>query len=109
MCPANLAIFFGHEFFVTISFVASVVGLALLRNSQQESDEIQAVETVLLRMSFAYWLVYCIAFGIQKLVLPEWEAVLMTLKITTALSYFLTFSCILSLPLHKFAVHTVED
>jgi hypothetical protein len=33
----------------------------------------------------------------------------MTLKITTALSYFLTFSCILSLPLHRFAVHHVEE
>ncbi len=109
MCPASLGDFFTHEFFVVISFVASAIGLALLWNFQDESNEMEAVEITLVRMSFAYWLVYCIAFGIQKLVLPEWEAVLMTLKITTALSYFLTFSCILSLPLHKFAVHTVED
>jgi hypothetical protein len=31
------------------------------------------------------------------------------LRITTALSYFLTFSCVLSLPLHKFAVHKIEE
>lgn len=105
MCLTNL---FCHEFVVAISFVACIVGLLLLRDKQGQ-DEAEATEKVLLRMSFTYWLVYCIAFGIQKIVLPTWEGLIMTLKITTALSYFLTFSCILSLPLHKFAVHEVEE
>ncbi|MBW4614701.1 MAG: hypothetical protein KME21_15770 [Desmonostoc vinosum HA7617-LM4] len=101
--------FFCHEFVVAVSFVACIVGLVILWDGKQQEDEFEETEKILLRMSFSYWLVYCVAFAIEKVVLPEWENILVTLKITTALSYFLTFSCILSLPLHKFAVHRVED
>ncbi len=100
---------FCHESVVAVSFVACIIGLVLLWNSKQQTTEMEETERILFRMSFSYWLVYCVAFGIEKMVLPDWESVLMTLKITTALSYFLTFSCILSLPLHKFAVHRVEE
>ncbi|MFM5982026.1 MAG: hypothetical protein ACKO9I_16010 [Sphaerospermopsis kisseleviana] len=106
MCLVN---FFCHEFVVAVSAVACMVGLLLLWDSKQETSEAQVTEETLLRMSFSYWLVYCLAFGIEKMVLPHWEGLTMTLKITTALSYFLAFSCILSLPLHKFAVHEVEE
>jgi hypothetical protein len=104
-----LANLFCHEFVVAVSFVACIVGLVLLWDSKIEKDEAQASGEVLLTMSFVYWLVYCVAFGIEKMVLPDWEGLTTTLKITRALSYFLTFSCILSLPLHKFAVHEVEE
>jgi uncharacterized membrane protein len=100
---------FCHEFVVAVSFVACILGLALLWDGKRYKSDIQQTEQILFRMSFSYWLVYCIAFGIEKIVLPEWESLLMTLRITTALSYFLTFSCIVSLPLHKFAVHRVEE
>ncbi|MEH2148949.1 hypothetical protein [Nostoc sp.] len=100
---------FCHESVVAVSFVACIIGLLLLWNSKQQTNEMEETERILFRMSFSYWLVYCVAFGIEKMVLPDWESVLMTLKITTALSYFLTFSCIISLPLHKFAVHRVEE
>ncbi len=100
---------FCHEVVVAVSFVACIIGLVLLWNTKQQKDDMEETEIILFRMSFTYWLVYCIAFGIEKVVLPGWETVLMTLRITTALSYFLTFSCILSLPLHKFAVHRVEE
>jgi hypothetical protein len=100
---------FCHEFVVAVSFVACIIGLALLWDSKQQKNDMEETEQILFRMSFSYWLVYCIAFGIEKLVLPEWESAIMTLRITTALSYFLTFSCIVSLPLHKFAVHRVEE
>ena len=106
MCLVNL---FCHEFVVAISAVASIVGLLLLCERKKEKDEIEVTEKTLLRMSFSYWLVYCLAFGVEKMVLTDWEGVIMTLKITTALSYFLTFSCVLSVPLHKFAVHEIED
>jgi hypothetical protein len=98
-----------HEFVVAVSFVACIVGLILLWNSKQQKDDAEETELILFRMSFSYWMVYCVAFGIEKIVLPDWEALLMTLKITTALSYFLTFSCILSLPLHKFAIRQVQE
>jgi uncharacterized protein with PQ loop repeat len=97
-----------HDSFVLLSFLACIAGLFLLWNSKH-MNEAEETEQILFRMSFCYWLVYCIAFGIQKVVLPHWEIVVMSLKITTALSYLLTFSCIISLPLHKFAVHEVEE
>jgi peptidoglycan biosynthesis protein MviN/MurJ (putative lipid II flippase) len=98
-----------HEFVVAVSFVACIAGLLLLYGSKQQKNEWEETERILLRMSFTYWLVYCVAFGIEKVILPEWSAVVMSLRMTTALSYLLTFSCILSLPLHKFAVHEVEE
>ncbi|TAE60569.1 MAG: hypothetical protein EAZ76_01425 [Nostocales cyanobacterium] len=106
MCLVNV---FCHEFAVAVSAVACVVGLLLLWDTKKQKAEVQETEETLLRMSFSYWLVYCIAFGIEKMVVPDWEGLTMTLKMTTALSYFLTFSCILSLPLHKFAVHEIEE
>lgn len=98
-----------HEFVVAVSFVACIIGLLMLWDNNQHKDEAQETEEILLRMSFTYWLVYCVAFGIEKIALPNWESLTMALRITIALSYLLTFSCILSLPLHKFAVHSVEE
>ncbi len=101
--------FICHGFVVAVSFVACIAGLLLLWDCKQEKDEVEQTEIILFRMSFSYWLVYCVAFAIQKIVLPDWETMMMALRITTTLSYFLTFSCILSLPLHKFAVRHVEE
>ena len=101
--------FICHEFVVAVSFVACIAGLLLLLDRQPGKDEVEETERILSRMSFSYWLVYCVAFAIQKIVLPDWETIMMALKITTTLSYFLTFSCIVSLPLHKLAVRHVEE
>jgi len=30
-------------------------------------NELEETEQILFRMSFAYWMVYCVAFGIQKM------------------------------------------
>ncbi len=98
-----------HEFVVAVSFVACVAGLLLLCDRKQPKDNLEETEKILFRMSFSYWLVYCCAFGLEKLILPDWETVLMSVKMTIALSYFLTFSCVLSLPLHKFSVRRVEE
>ncbi|MDJ0798217.1 MAG: hypothetical protein QNJ51_15590 [Calothrix sp. MO_167.B12] len=105
----HLLHFIVHDIVVAISFIACIIGLALLWNQNQHDNDLEATETVLLRMSFSYWLVYCMAFAIQKIVSPELESLLMMLKMTTVLSYFLTFSCVIILPLHKFAVHHIED
>ncbi|OUL34476.1 hypothetical protein BV372_13825 [Nostoc sp. T09] len=100
---------FCHEFVVAVSFIACILGLLLLWDGKQQKHDLEETEQILFRMSFTYWLVYCVAFGLDKILLPSWEPIVMSLKITTALSYFLTFSCILSLPLHRFAVHQVEE
>jgi hypothetical protein len=103
--------FLCHGSVVAVSFVASILGLMLLwEGKDAKNDEKEETEKILFRMSFSYWLVYCVAFGLEKMVFPNYEPMMMTLKITTALSYFLTFSCILSLPLHRFAVRQeVQD
>ncbi|MEO1373138.1 MAG: hypothetical protein AAFW70_02195 [Cyanobacteria bacterium J06635_10] len=101
--------FICHEFFVMLSFVACIAGLVILWDKNQIKNEIQQTEKILFRMSFSYWLVYCIAFGIEKIFLPSGEVLLMSLRMTTALSYFLTFSCIMCLPLHKFAMRRIQD
>ncbi|AFY33839.1 hypothetical protein [Calothrix sp. PCC 7507] len=106
MPPVN---FFCHGFVVAVSFVACIAGLVLLWGGEQQKDDVEETERILFRMSFSYWLVYCIAFGLDKIALPHWETLQMTLRITTALSYFLTFSCILSLPLHRFAARQIEE
>lgn len=100
-----------HDYLVMISFAACITGLWLLSDSKQtQADELEETEQILFRMSFAYWMSYCVAVGLQKIALPEdWEIVLLSLRITAALSYFLTFACVVCLPLHRFAVRQVEE
>lgn len=93
-----------HDYLLVLSFVACVAGLWLLFEPKKAlATDSEQTERILFRMSFAYWLVYCIAVGIQKLTLPDWDILLINLKLTAIFSYFLTFSCILCLPLHQIA------
>jgi hypothetical protein len=101
--------FFCHNSVVLLSSIACITGLGLLWGYDCRDDEAKETERILFMMSFSYWLLYCVAFGMQKLPLPGWETLIPPLKMTTALSYLLTFSCILSLPLHKLAIHEIED
>lgn len=99
-----------HDVLVFLSFNACIAGLFLLSDANQNQvDELEETEQILFRMSFTYWIVYCASVAIQKVVLPDWEVMLLSLKLTSALSYFLTFACILCLPLHRFAVRQVEE
>lgn len=99
-----------HDWILVLSFAACIAGLLLLFNSKpNQADEMEETQEILFRMSFAYWMVYCIAVGVQKIVSPDWDILMLSLKLTAALSYFLTFACILCLPLHRFAVRQVED
>ncbi|MEG3956335.1 hypothetical protein [Microcoleus sp. herbarium2] len=100
-----------HDYLVMVSFVASIAGLVLLgdnRNSQPTDDRTLS-EEILIKMSFTYWTVYCISVFGLKLHLPEDSWLLVSLKLTTVLSYLLTASSILSLPLQRMAVRRVED
>jgi len=99
-----------HDYIVAISFAACIAGLCLLFNCKQsQADDLEETEQTLFKMSFSYWMVYCLCFGIQKIALPDWEILQLSLSITVALSYFLTFACIVCLPLHRFAVRQVEE
>lgn len=99
-----------HDYLVLTSFIACIAGLFLLSDANKvQTDDLEETEQILFRMSFTYWMVYCVAVAIQNMTLPDWEIVLLSSKITAALSYFLTFACILCLPLHRFAVRHVEE
>ena len=106
MCHINTI---GHEFFVAISSLACIAGLIILwKDRKQKRNGLEATERVLFQMSFSYWLLYCISFGTERFILPFTESLSTTLKLTAALSYFLTFSCIVILPLHRFAVRQID-
>jgi hypothetical protein len=91
-----------HESLIIFSCFTSVAGLALaIASKDSATDVLEASDNMLITMSFAYWLVYCAAVGLQKLMLPEWEVAIMSIKITGVVAYLLTASCILSLPLNR--------
>ena len=100
-----------HDYLVMISFGASIAGLVLLgdRRNSQPTDDRTLSEEILIKMSFTYWTVYCISVFGLKLHLPEDSWLFLSLKLTTVLSYLLTASSILSLPLQRMAVRRVED
>jgi hypothetical protein len=98
-----------HEYSILFSFLAAIAGTSLLiLNKQPAKDEIEAADNTLMLMSFVYWLVYCIAFGVQKLISPEWETVLLSVKLTGVIAFLLTASCILSLPLNRVSMRQTE-
>ncbi len=93
-----------HEYLNLASFFASVAGLYLLYGKKQTQDDDKAVaDHILFAMTFAYWIVHCVAIGAQKWVCPDWETCMLSLKWTAVISYLLTFSCAMSLPLHRIA------
>ena len=98
-----------HDNLVIVSFVASIAGLLLLGDNRKSLTDDQFERKILLKMSFTYWIVYCISVFGLKLHLPEDSWLLLSLKLTTVLSYLLTASSILSLPLQRMAVRRVED
>jgi hypothetical protein len=99
-----------HDYLVMVSLVASISGLVLLadRNSKPADDRTLS-EELLIQMSFTYSIVYCISTLGLNLPLPEGSSLLQGLKLTVVLSYLLTASSILSLPLQRMAVRQVED
>ena len=98
-----------HDYLIGASLAACIAGLLLLSNAKPApADELEKTDLILLRMTFSYWIVYCVAASALKLSLPAWDTLLLSLKATAVLSYLLTASCILSLPLHRLGVRQVE-
>lgn len=100
-----------HDNLVIVSFVAAIAGLVVLSDNPTSdgADDRTLSEEILIKMSFTYWIVYCISVFGLKLHLPEDSWLLLSLKLTTVLSYLLTASSILSLPLQRMAVRQVEE
>ncbi len=99
-----------HDYLVMVSFVASIAGLVLLgdRNSKPADDGALS-EELLIKMSFTYSIVYSMSALGLKIPMPEDSLLLMSLKFSAVLSYLLTASSILSLPLQRMAVRQVEE
>ena len=104
-----MATFSWHDYLMMLSFGSAIAGLALLllEKPMNETDA-EVADRVLLMMSFAYWLVYCVSVTALKFVQPEWETVVLSVKLTGVLSYLLTATCILSLPLHRVSIQQTE-
>ncbi|NJR50740.1 MAG: hypothetical protein HC780_15385 [Leptolyngbyaceae cyanobacterium CSU_1_3] len=91
-----------HEYLNLLSFFAAVIGLYVLYNVKSKpGEELDDADHTLLALSFAYWVVHCMAVGAQRMIHPDWEIAVMSLKFTAIFSYLLTFSSALSLPLHQ--------
>jgi hypothetical protein len=97
-----------HDYLLFASFLASIAGLVLLQTGSQKENEIEFADRMLFTMSFAHWLIFCVAFVAQKVICEEWESVLMSVKIIGVIAYLLTATCILSLPLHRVATRQPE-
>ncbi len=93
-----------QEVLTISSFFACIAGILLaLSGSSTQDTEVEDTNRMLFLMSFTYWMVYCVAEGLQKLIAADWEVLVLSLKLTAIICYFLTFACILSLPLHHIA------
>lgn len=98
-----------HNYLMILSFFASIAGIALLFNgTQADESDWEITDRVLMLMTFTYWMVYCIATGVQHFILPQWEMLLWSVKLTGVLAYLLTAACMLSLPLHRVAIRQPE-
>ena len=98
-----------HESAVFLSFFASIFGILLaLKVDSKHLTEVEDTDRMLMLMTFAYWLTYCISFGLQHLISSELELIFTPIRLTGVLAYLLTFTCALSLPLHKVAMRQVE-
>lgn len=98
-----------HDSLIILSFFAAIAGTAIMTfDKQPAKDEMDAADQMLMLMSFVYWVVYCAAFGAQKLISPDWEVALLSVKLTGVIAFLLTASCVLSLPLNRFSVRQME-
>lgn len=105
-----MANFSWHDYLVIVSAVASISGIVLIVTDKQAAkDDVEAADRMLILMAFAYWLVYCAAFGLKNLIAPEWEIALLSVKLAGVIAYLLTASCVLSLPLNRVSTRQLED
>jgi hypothetical protein len=89
-----------HEYLVILSCFTSMGGLiACGRAEDKDPTEAEAMQDTLIRMTFVYWIVYCISSFSDRIdtVMPQDLAC--SLRILALLSYVLTFCCVLTLPL----------
>jgi hypothetical protein len=100
-----------QDILTLVSAFACIAGLVLLFGFRQvpqvPADSLEEADQQLMAMVFAYWLVHCLAIAAIR---ADWisdEFVLNSVKMTSALTYFLTWASVFSLPLHR--ISTVRE
>lgn len=94
-----------HDYLVVFSLIAAIAGLALAFTDKPGDDQAATTDRALFLMIFTYWLVYCVATVAQPLIPANWELLIFSIRLTGWLAYLLTFTCIVSLPLHRYATY----
>ena len=90
-----------HDVLLIFSAVTSLVGVGYVSRYALEDPTVsQALQETLTRLTFVYWIVFCISRLGQRLVTFLPYDLACQLKILALLCFMLTFCCLLSLPLH---------
>ncbi|WP_404784616.1 hypothetical protein [Altericista sp. CCNU0014] len=90
-----------HDSILLVSCFASVAGLYFYGRSQAEDPtDAEAAHETLVRLSFVYWLVYCASNWGEQICASSSQGLACSLRVLGLFSYILTFSCVLSVPLH---------
>lgn len=91
-----------HHWILILSALSSFVGLCWLcadcRNDLNDLTDAESTHQTLFRMAFAAWLMYCAAVLGETLCLNFADEC--GLRVLSALSYVVTFCCVLGIPLH---------
>jgi hypothetical protein len=90
-----------HDVLLIFSGLTSLAGVGYVyRWAIEEPTASQALQETLMRLTFVYWIVFCVSSLGQRLVTFLSSDLAYQLKILSLLCFMLTFCCLLSLPLH---------
>ncbi len=110
-----------HQLILGASALASLLGLLILLQTDvngikvnptrpvTDMDEFTAHSETLLRMIFVYWLLFCLASGLQSLSCLAGSDLQAKCRIIQVLSYLLTFSSVLCFPMHLFQARQMRQ
>jgi hypothetical protein len=89
-----------HHWILGLSALSSYVGLCwLCAEGNDDVTDAEAIHQTLFRMAFATWLMYCAA-ALGTALCPT-NVDIVGLRVLSALSYLITFCCVLGIPLHS--------
>ncbi|MGB8700030.1 MAG: hypothetical protein WCD18_11495 [Thermosynechococcaceae cyanobacterium] len=90
-----------HDYLLITSCLTSAVGLTVFCHCPiPEPNAAEATQETLVRMTFIYWMLYCLSRLGQLWCDSTAQDFVCSLRVLALLSYVLTFCCVVSLPLH---------
>lgn len=97
------------EYVRLASFAACVIGLYVLYNDASTQEDLGEANWNLMAFGFGYWLLNCVAHGVEQWLCPDCSAVWLSMKFLNLFSMLLTFSCVLALPLNQVAARNQPE